>query len=109
MSVQGCVHTQTWAHAQERPDKDLGLTHGWTEALCKQGVKSYAELQSVCLRIEQLPLKHRQSPSEKAVRLVGSRNLRKLLSNHKLPSKLTKHRLWCSHMIKKTEFTQKNQ
>ena len=52
MSVQGCVHTQTWAHAQERPDKDLGLTRGWTEALCKQGVKSYAQLQSVCLRIE---------------------------------------------------------
>lgn len=103
------MHTQTRARAQERPDEDSGLARGWTEALCKQGVKAYAELQPICLRTEGLPLIHRQSPSEKAVRFVGSRNLRKFLSNHKQPSKLTKHRLWCSHMIKKTEFTQKNQ
>ena len=63
MRVQGCVHTQSWAHAQERPDKDLGLIPGCTEALCKQEVKSYAACNLLAWELKDCP-QHTESLEE---------------------------------------------
>lgn len=63
MRVQGCVHTQSWAHAQEKPDKDLGLIPGCTEALCKQEVKSYVARNLLAWELKDCP-KHTESLEE---------------------------------------------
>lgn len=44
MHVQGYVHSQGCAHAQERPEKALSSHSGYPRALYKQKGKTKAEL-----------------------------------------------------------------